>query len=146
MSEYMTYCKLRFIFQTGNRLKNCFHFKDFVPETWRSIFIYKFSCGSCTAFYIDKTYTHFKERVSEHQVVFPRTSKPVNGTLSTFIMNHMLICDHKVVDEDSMFLGNEYNRYLLQLKESLFIKRNKPSLNKKFRSQELLLFWAFHIG
>ena len=49
-------------------------------------------------------------------------------------MNHMLICDHKIVVEDSMFLGNEYNRYLLQLKESLFIKRNKPSLNKKFLS------------
>ena len=28
------------------------------------------------------------------------------------------------------FLGNESNRYLLELKESLFIKRDKPSLNK----------------
>ena len=52
----------------------------------------------------------------------------------------MLLCDHKVVHEDFKFLGNESNRYLLELKESLFIKRDKPSLNKNLYSQELLLF------
>ena len=52
----------------------------------------------------------------------------------------MFVCDHKVVHEDFKFLGNEYNRYLLELKESLFIKRDKPSLNKNLYLQELLLF------
>ena len=31
----------------------------------------------------------------------------------------MLVCDHKVVHEDFKFLGNESNRYLLELKERL---------------------------
>ena len=57
----------------------------------------------------------------------------------------MLVCDHKVVHEDFKFLGNESNRYLLELKESLFIKRDRPSLNKNLYSQELLLFWVFHM-
>ena len=47
----------------------------------------------------------------------------------------MLVCDHEVVHEDFEFLGNESNRYLLELKESLFIKRDKPSLNKNLYFQ-----------
>ena len=115
---------MRVIFQINNRLRNYFRFKDSVHETLQSNLIYKFSCGSCTASYIGKTYRHFKVRVSEHQGVFPRTDKPVKGTLSTSVRDYMLVCDHKVLDEDFKFLGNESNRYLLELKESLFIKRD----------------------
>ena len=52
----------------------------------------------------------------------------------------MLVCDHKVVHGDFKFLGNESNRSLLELKESLFIKRGNLSFNKNLYSQELLLF------
>ena len=117
-----------------------FRFKDSVHETLRSNLIHKFSCGSCTASYIGKTYRHFKVRVSEHQGVSPRTGKPVKGTLSTSVRDPMLACDHKVLYEDFTFLGNESNKYLLELKESLFIKRDRPPLNKNLYSQELLLF------
>ena len=139
MSKHIKFCKLRAFFQSNNRLKNYFCLKDFVPEALQSSLIYKFSCGSCTASYTVKTYRHFKVRVSEHQSVSPRTSKPVKGTLSTSVRDHMLVCDHKVVHEDFKFLGNASNRYLLELKESLFIKRDKPSLNENLYSQELLL-------
>ena len=80
MSKHMKFCKLRVIFQTNNRPKNYFRFKDFVPETSRSNLIYKFSCGSCTASYIGKTYKYFKVRVAERQGLSPRTSKPDKGT------------------------------------------------------------------
>ena len=140
MNKHIKFCKLKVIFETNNRLWNCFHFKDSVPETLWSNLIYKFAWGSCTASYIGRTYRHFKVRVSEDQGVSPRTSKPVKGTLSTSVRDHMLVCDHKVLHEDFKFLGNESNKYLLELKESLFIKRDKPSLNKNLYSQELLLF------
>ena len=52
----------------------------------------------------------------------------------------MLVRDHKVLHEDFKFLGNESNKYLLELKQSLFIKRDRPSLDKNLYSQELLLF------
>ena len=133
----MKFCKLRVIFQTNNRLRNYFTSKT-VHETLWSNSIYKSSCGSCTASYIGKTYRHFKVRVSEHQGVSPRTGKPVKGTLSTSVRDHMFVCDHKVVHEDFKFLGAESNRYLLELKEGLFIKRDRPSLNNLY-SQELLL-------
>ena len=63
MNKHIKFCKLRVIFQTNNRLRNYFCFKDFVLETLRSSLICKFSCGSCTAPYIGKTYRHFKVRV-----------------------------------------------------------------------------------
>ena len=129
---------MRVIFQTNNRLRNYFRFKGSVDETLRSNLIYKFSCGSCTASYIGKTYRHFKVRVSEYQGVSSRTGKPVKGILSTSVRDHMLVCDHKVVHEDFKFLDNESNRYLLELKESLIIKRDRPSLNKNLYSQELI--------
>ena len=44
----------------------------------------------------------------------------------------MLVCDLKVVYEDFKFLGNESNRYLFELKERLFIKRDKPSLIRTY--------------
>ena len=116
MNKHMKFCKLRVIFQTNNKLRNYFRFKYFVPETLRSSLIYKFSCRSCTASYIGKTYKHFKVKVSEHQGVSPRTGKPVKGALSSSVRDQMLVCDHKVMHEDFKFLGNESNRYLLELK------------------------------
>ena len=91
MNKHIKFCKLKVIFETNNRLRNCFHFKDSVPETLRSNLIYKFAWGSCTASYIGKTYRHFKIRVSEDQGVSPRTGKPVKGTLSTSVRDHMLV-------------------------------------------------------
>ena len=92
--------KLKIIFQTANRLKNVFRFKDRVLETFQSNFNYKFKCGSCTAPYYGKTDRHMKVRVSEHQGVSPRTGKRVKGMVSTSVRDHMLECDHTVAWED----------------------------------------------
>ena len=62
-SKRLKFCNLQIIFQTGNRLKNYFRFKDRVPETLQSNFVYKFKCGSYTASYYGKTYRHMKVRV-----------------------------------------------------------------------------------
>ena len=42
MNKHMKFCKLTVIFQTNNRVRNYFRFKDFVPETLGSSLIYKF--------------------------------------------------------------------------------------------------------
>ena len=140
VNKHMKFYKLRVIFQTNNRLRNQFRFKDPLHETLLSNLVYKFSCRNCTASCIGKTYRHFKVRVSKHQGVSPRAGKPVKGTLSTSVRDRMLVCDHKVVHEGFKFLGNESKRYLLESKQSLFIKRDRPSLNKNLYWHELLLF------
>ena len=90
VGKRLKFCKLKIIFQTGNRLKNYFRPKDCVLETLQSNFIYKFKCGSCTASYYDETYRHMKVRISEHQGVSPTTGKQVKGTLSTSVRDHIL--------------------------------------------------------
>ena len=71
----LKFCKLKIIFQTGNRLRNYSRFKDCVLETLQSNFVYKWKCGSCTSSYYDKTYRCMKVCVSEHQGVSPGTGK-----------------------------------------------------------------------
>ena len=81
-----------------------------------------------------------KVRVSEHQGMSPQTGKIVKGTFSTSVRDHMLKYDHIVTWDDFKVLGREPNHWLLDIKECLFIKRDKPSLNKNIYSQELFLF------
>ena len=140
ISKRLKFRKLKIIFQTSNRPRTYFRFEDHVPETLQSNFVYKFKCGSCTTSYYGKTYRHMKIRVSEHQRVSPRTGKRVNGILSTSVRDCMLDCDHIVAWEDFSIIGIESNHYLLETKESLFIKQDNPSLNRNKYSQELFLF------
>ena len=81
-----------------------------------------------------------KSCVSEHQGVSPQTGKHLKGTLSTSVRDHMLDCNHMVAWDDFKVLGRESNHWLLEIKESLFIKRDRPSLNKNIYFQELFLF------
>ena len=81
-----------------------------------------------------------KVRVSEHQGVLPRTGKHLKGTLSTPVRDHMLDCNHIVAWHDFKVLGLDANDWLLEIKDNLFIKRDRPSLNKNIYSQELFLF------
>ena len=75
LHKRLPFCKVKIIFKTSNRSKNYFSFKDVIPEPLRSCKIYIFTCGSCNASYIGKTFRHMKVRVSEHQGVSPRTGK-----------------------------------------------------------------------
>ena len=47
----------------------------------------------------------------------------------------MLECDHIITWDDFKVLDRESKHWLLEIKESLFIKRDKPSLNKNIYSQ-----------
>ena len=81
-----------------------------------------------------------KVRVSEHHGVSPRTGKHLKGTLSASVWDHMLDCNHIIAWDDFKVLGREFNHWILEIKESLFIERDRPSLYKNIYSQELLLF------
>ena len=140
LHKRLPFFKVRIVFNTSNRLRNYFNFKDVVPEPLRFCQIYKFTCGSCNASYIGKTFRHMKVRVSKHQGVSSRTGKHLKGTLSISVRDHMLDCNHMVAWDDFKVLGRESNHWLLEIKESLFIKRDNPSLNKNIYSQELFLF------
>ena len=81
-----------------------------------------------------------KVRALKRREVSPRTSKRVKVTLSTSVRDNMLNCDHTVAWEELSIIARESNHYLLETKESIFIKRDKASLNRDKYSQELFLF------
>ena len=141
LHKRLPFCKVRIVFKTSNRLRNYFSFKDVVPEPPEpSCQIYNFTCGSCNASYIGKSFRHMKVRASEHQGISPRTGKHLKGTLSTTVRDHMLDCNHMVSSDYFKALGRESDHCLLEIKESLFIKRDRLSLNKNIYLQELFLF------
>ena len=81
LQKRLPFYKVKIVFKTCNRLKNCFSFKDVVPEPLRSCQIYNFTCGNCNASYIGKAFRYMKVRVSEHQGVSPLTGKHLKKTL-----------------------------------------------------------------
>ena len=90
LHERLPFCKVKIVFKTSNRLKYYLSLKDVVPEPLPSFQIYNFTCRSCNASYVGKTFRHMKVRVSEHQVVSPRTGKQLKGALSTSVRNDTL--------------------------------------------------------
>ena len=81
-----------------------------------------------------------KVGVSEHQGVSPRTGKHLKRTYWASVRDHMLDCNHVVAWGDFKVLGRESDHWLLEIKESFFIERDRPSINKNIYSQELFLF------
>ena len=67
-------------------------------------------------------------------------SKYFKETLSTSVRDHILDCNYMVAWDDIKVLWRESNHWVLEIKESLFIKGDRPSLNKNIYSQELFLF------
>ena len=77
--------------------------------------------------------------MGEHIGISPLTKKKVkpNGKV---VSDHLLLCNHSPGFENFSVLAKENKKFLLELKESLLIMRDKPSLNRNIRSVPLYLF------
>ena len=64
------------------------------------------------------------------------TFKPENS----FVADHLLLCNHSASYGNFSILTHENKMFLLELKESLLIMRDKPSLNRNITSAPLYLF------
>ena len=137
-------CKLQIIFNSQNRLGQCFRFKDKIPLYCRSLVLYKFKCSKCNLAYYGKTLRHYKVRVYEHLGTSLLTDKPYtykpNNINNTAILNHIHHCKCKASVDDFRIIGSAPNDYHLRIKESLIIQRDNPVLNKNVKSIPLELF------
>ena len=103
---------------TTFKVKNLFNVKDAVPEGFRTRVVYKFSSASCNACYVGETSRHFS-RPHLQSSESCRTS----WTLDYF----------QVLDS----AATEYQ--VRQIKESMFIKWEKPDLNQQVKHINLTL-------
>ena len=136
-------CKLRVVFKSSVRISNFFKFKDRPSKGLRSNVVYKFLCGNCNVTYYGKTIRHLKVRASEHMGVSALTGKVSNSQQSTAVRDHLLFCSHQVSFDDFSIITTARNNFELELKESLLIHNDKPSLNKTTTSAPLYLFDKF---
>ena len=132
-------CKLQILFKSQNKLAKAFRFKDRIPKELKSGVVYKFQCGLCNESYYGECVRHLNVRIGEHIGISPLTRKKVKPKGSA-VSDHLLLCNHSPSFENFSVLTKENKKFLLELKESLLIMRDKPSLNRNIRSAPLYLF------
>ena len=123
---------IRLVF-TSNKLKNMFDVKDSVPNSLRSLVVYKFSCAGCGACYVGETARHFSTRVREHLLFSDRNSH---------IYKHLKdseSCRDLCSEACFSILDSAPTVFQLKIKEALHIEWERPSLNKQLKHLNLAL-------
>ena len=139
MPHYIhSHTKLSSLSQTV--LSSVFRFKDCLHYDLVSCVVYKFQCGRCNASYCGETDRHLKVRSREHIDISSLTFEKVKPSSESSIRDHLLFCNHDPSFDDCTILAHGTNKFLLEIKESLLIKRDKPILNKNNCSAPLPLF------
>ena len=140
LNETIPSLNVRFVYRTSTRLSALFRFKDRIPKYLSAGVVYKFTCGGCNSSYIGETIRHSKRRLSEHLGRSALTGKALSSPPVTAISQHVKTCRTEPKEDDFTILGSERNEELLKIKESLFIHRDKPSINIQGQSVKLILF------
>ena len=119
-------------FKSGKTLKDeLVAPKDKDHITKKSGIIYRFKCDrlECKEEYIGETSRTFRERYKEHL----EAPSP--------IYDHSNITGHTTSLENFSIVGREEQNLSRLIKESMFIRVNSPSLNKKIEKYHLPHLW-----
>ena len=100
--------------------------------------VYKFQRGLCNESYYGESIRHLDIRSGEHSVS-PLTGKKVKSSNNSAICDYLLHCNFLPSFDNFIVLAHENKKYLLEIKESLLIIRDKPSLNRNINSAPLYL-------
>lgn len=137
--RYSQLLQIQIVFKSQNKLSNAFHLKYRIPKELISGIVYKFQCGLCNESYYDEYVRHFNVRNGELIKISKLTKNKVMHKGSA-VSDHLLLCDHSPSFDSFSALTKQERRFVLQLKESLLIMRNEPSLNRNIRPAPLNLF------
>ena len=90
---------------------------------------FKCTCESCKSFSYGETDRHLKVRCGEHIGISHLTWKKIRPSKESAIRDHLLIRINVPSFDEFSILAHGNNRFVLEIKESLLIKRDKPVLN-----------------
>ena len=130
---------VRIIFKTNKRVSHFFTFKDKIPKQLMSHQIYHFKCIGCNSCYVGLAERHTIVRWCDHLGIPWRTGGKIVG-VATEIKQHLQECNSNCSFDNFNVIGQDNKTMNLKIKESLFIKRDKPVLNKNVFSTPLYLF------
>ena len=109
-------------------VQSFFRTKEALPDFLCSSIIYKFNCVSCNAHYIGSSKRQFRCRIDEHRGFSVRTGLPLQSPPFSAIRDHSFQEDHLITPQQFKILAKS-NSTDLRLLESLYIHKEKPSLN-----------------
>ena len=113
----------------GFSIGSLFPYKDRQPKALQSSIIYKFCCAHCASgTYIGSTIRASYMRIAEHRGRSFRTGELLRNPKKSSIREHALVCG-SFSEKDFTVIGHEKGEINLRILESLFILREKPSLN-----------------
>ena len=130
--KIVPFANLKVVFKTQRRLSSCFNFKDKFPKALMSGVIYKYTCAECNLSYVGSTKRYWEKRLEEHTHRSARTGEPLSGMIVYAPLQHVksdCCAARSVKREDFTFIERESDPYLLQVKESIFIGKERPVLN-----------------
>ena len=134
VNNFYSFVNLKIIFQNTRRIKSFFSYKDRLNRSQRSKVIYKAGCWNCDDFYIGKTKRRLHDRKTEHFKALLKSDH------SSAIADHVKTTDHDIKWDHFDILASGKTDSQCKIKETLFIKELKPSLNVNISSEKLLLF------
>ena len=89
--------------------------------------LHKFQCGLCNESYYGECVRHLAVRSGEHIGISPLTNKRVQRIRDSGACHHLNFSYSRIV------LCHENKKHLLEIKESLLIIRDRPSMNRNVR-------------
>jgi len=139
--QHLPEVHINFVYRASARLRSMFAFKDKLPHYLQSSVVYKFKCGGCNSTYIGETVRHTKKRFYEHMMKSPLTEKRVSRVVPSAVNQHAAVCSSEVKYSDFEILCKDtVGGISRQIKETLFIHKDKPNLNDRKGSVPLVLF------
>ena len=132
--------KLEIVFKYQASLSNSFCSKDPTPKDQISGVVYKLPCGLFNECYYGESVRHLDIKSGEYIVASPFTGKKVKPSNNSAVCDHLLHCNFLPSFDNLSVLAHVNKMYVLEIKESLLIMRDKPSLNRNINSAPLYLF------
>ena len=124
---------------TSTKLGSNFNIKDITKKEHNHNLVYSVKCleETCNETYSGETGRRLVERIDEHR------AKDKNS----HVYQHSVNSNHALVTLDDFTIlnsGYKHNKFKRKISEALFIKSNRPNLNKQDTSVPLKLFnWDF---
>ena len=101
---------------------------------------YKFQCGLYNEPYLYENISYLDIRSREQMGVSPLTGRKVKTINNSAIRDHLLHYNYLPSFDNFSISAHDNKKLLLEIKETLLLMRDKPSLDRNISSAPLYLF------
>ena len=136
-SKYLPNVNLHVLLVNNFKISSFFKYKDPLPVLMRSSLVYQYSCAQCASAYVGMTSRNFYTRLAEHRGRSYRTGNILAHPPHSAVRIHAEQCNVPVSNSDFRVLASTTGVSDLRILESLYIFKQKPSLNAAFSSYPL---------